>query len=272
MNDKPKHGWIYTLIFSIVSIVYISPILMIFMNSFKKKAYINRMPFSLPNEKTFVGLENYVEGLRKTGFFSAFGYSLFITITSVVVILLCTSMCAWYISRVHTWYTKAIYMLCLISMVVPFQMVMYPLSKISDSMRLGNPVGIILIYLGFGAGLAVFMFTGFMRSVPIEVEEAAMIDGCNPPGERGHSGDHVDLERLPAAQPGAGPAQVQDHPHRHPVSEGRLRLGGLGCHDGHAGAGHRAHHPVLPGLPEAHHQGCGSRCGQGLTQRKERSC
>ena len=180
MNDKPKHGWIYTLIFSIVSIVYISPILMIFMNSFKKKAYINRMPFSLPNEKTFVGLENYVEGLRKTGFFSAFGYSLFITITSVVVILLCTSMCAWYISRVHTWYTKAIYMLCLISMVVPFQMVMYPLSKISDSMRLGNPVGIILIYLGFGAGLAVFMFTGFMRSVPIEVEEAAMIDGCNP--------------------------------------------------------------------------------------------
>ena len=145
MNDKPKHGWIYTLIFSIVSIVYISPILMIFMNSFKKKAYINRMPFSLPNEKTFVGLENYVEGLRKTGFFSAFGYSLFITITSVVVILLCTSMCAWYISRVHTWYTKAIYMLCLISMVVPFQMVMYPLSKISDSMRLGNPVGIILI-------------------------------------------------------------------------------------------------------------------------------
>ncbi len=180
MNDRPKHGWIYTTVFSIISLIYISPILMILMNSFKKKAYINRMPFQMPNEKTFVGMENYVEGLRKTDFFSAFGYSLFITIASVAVILLCTSMCAWYISRVHTWYTKAIYTLCLISMVVPFQMVMFPLSKISDMMHLGNPVGIILIYLGFGAGLAVFMFTGFMRSVPIEVEEAAMIDGCNP--------------------------------------------------------------------------------------------
>ena len=180
MNTKVKHGWLYTLLFSLLSLVYIAPILIVVMNSFKKKAYINRSPFELPTQQSFVGLENYVEGLRKTDFISAFGYSLFITIASVAVILLCTSMCAWYISRVHAWYTKAIYTLCLVSMVVPFQMVMFPLSKITDVMHLSNPVGIVLVYLGFGAGLAVFMFTGFMRGVPIEVEEAAMIDGCTP--------------------------------------------------------------------------------------------
>lgn len=181
MTDKTKHGWIYTLVFSIVSLVYISPILMIFMNSFKKKAYINRMPFALPNEKTFVGLENYVEGLRKTGFFSAFGYSLFITVASVAVILLCTSMCAWYISRVRNRVTHSVYLLCIFSMVVPFQMVMFTLSKVANVLGLNTPWTIPIIYLGFGAGLAVFLFTGYMKACPIAIEESATIDGCSPP-------------------------------------------------------------------------------------------
>ena len=177
---KAKRSLLPTILFSLLSIAWLFPVFAVVINSFKKKAYINRDPFALPTAKTFVGLENYTEGLRKTHFFDAFGYSLFITVASVVVILVCTAMCAWYISRVPNAFTKGVYLLCLFAMVVPFQMVMYPLSKITDILHLGNPIGIVLVYLGFGAGLAVFMFTGFMRGVPIEVEEAAMIDGCNP--------------------------------------------------------------------------------------------
>lgn len=191
---KAKHGWILTLIFTILSVVYILPIVIVTLNSFKLKAYINRYPFQLgPNslsdgwdkfmdgvQRAFVGLENYVEGIRKIDFFRAFGYSLFITICSVAVIIVCTSMCAWYITRVQNKFTKGIYYLCLFSMIVPFQMVMFTLSKLANMMHLGNPVGIILVYLGFGAGLAVFMFCGFVKSIPLEIEEAAMIDGCNP--------------------------------------------------------------------------------------------
>ena len=128
----------------------------------------------------FVGLENYVRGIEKTGLIQAFGWSLFITIGSVAVIILCCSMCAWYISRVHTKVTKAIYVMCLFAMVVPFQMEMYTLSKIANMLKLGNPWGIIIIYLGFGAGLSVFMFTGFVKGIPLEIEEAALIDGCSP--------------------------------------------------------------------------------------------
>lgn len=149
-------------------------------NSFKKKAYISRKPFAIPTGKMFVGLQNYVNGIAKTGFFQAFLCSLFITICSVAVIILCTSMCAWYITRVHNVVTSAIYYLCLFAMIVPFQMVMFPLSKVANMLHLSNPVGLIVIYLGFGAGLAVFMFTGFVKSIPIEIEEAAMIDGCTP--------------------------------------------------------------------------------------------
>ena len=177
---KAKRSILPTILFSLISIAWLFPVFAVLINSFKKKAYINRDPFALPTAKTFVGLENYTEGLRKTHFFGAFGYSLFITVASVAVILICTAMCAWYISRVPNTFTKGVYLLCLFAMVVPFQMVMYPLSKITDMLHLGNPIGIVLVYLGFGAGLAVFMFTGFMRGVPIEVEEAAMIDGCNP--------------------------------------------------------------------------------------------
>ena len=177
---KAKHGTLLTVLFTIISIAYVYPIFLVLINSFKKKAYISRDPFSIPQEKIFVGLDNYVKGIQKTGFVQAFGLSLFITICSVAVIILCTSMCAWYICRVKNAATNTIYYLCLFSMIVPFQMVMFTLSKIANILHLNNPVGIIVVYLGFGAGLSVFMFVGFVKSIPLEIEEAAMIDGCTP--------------------------------------------------------------------------------------------
>ena len=177
---KAKHGWVLTLIFSLISIAYIMPIVIVLMNSFKRKIFISNRPFALPDAKSFVQIENYINGIQKTDFFRAFGYTLFITVGSVFVIVLCTSMCAWYISRVKNKWTTGIYYLFAFSMIVPFQMVMFTLSKIADMLHLGNPVGIIIVYLGFGAGLAVFMFCGFVRSIPLEIEESAMIDGCNP--------------------------------------------------------------------------------------------
>ena len=175
-----KHHTLLTVIFSIVSVLYVYPIILVVINSFKKKAYISKAPFALPDNKTFVGLENYVRGIKKTGLIPAFGWTVFITVLSVAVIILCCSMTAWYVVRVRNAATKVIYMACLIAMVVPFQMEMYTLSKIANMLHMDNPWGIIIIYLGFGAGLAVFMFTGFVKSIPLEIEEAAMIDGCTP--------------------------------------------------------------------------------------------
>ena len=177
---KAKHGWLLTLIFSVISVLYMYPIILVFINSFKKKAYISRYPFKIPKGNMFVGWENYIRGLEKTGFFEAFLWTLFITVCSVALIVVCCSMCAWYISRVKTLSTKIIFLLCLFAMVVPFQMEMYTLSKIANMLKLDNPWGLIIIYLGFGAGLAVFMFTGFVKAIPIEIEEASMIDGCTP--------------------------------------------------------------------------------------------
>ena len=177
---KTKHGTVFSVFFSLLSIVYVMPIMIVIINSFKRKAFINKFPFKIGTGKMFVGWENYVEGIKKIEIFKAFGYYLFITVCSVAVIILCTSMCAWYITRVQTKFTKLFYMLCLFSMIVPFQMVMFTLSKLANMLHLSNPVGIILVYLGFGAGLAVFMFTGFVKSIPLEIEEAAMIDGCTP--------------------------------------------------------------------------------------------
>ena len=156
------------------------PIVVVLMNSFKKKSYISLEPFHLPNETTLTGLDNYTAAIDQYGFLDAVGWTVFITVGSVLVILICTSMCAWYITRVKTRVTKAIYILCVFSMVVPFQMVMFTLSLVTDRLGLGTPWGLIIIYLGFGAGLAVFMFCGFVKSIPIEIEEAAMIDGCSP--------------------------------------------------------------------------------------------
>lgn len=177
---KAKHGGVLTFVFSMISLIYVFPIVLVLINSFKKKAYISRKPFAIPSGKMYVGLENYVNGIKKTGFIDAFWTSLFITVLSVAVIIICTSMCAWYISRVKNKFTTALYFLCLFSMIVPFQMVMFTLSKLADMMHLGNPLGIVVVYLGFGAGLSVFMFCGFVKSIPLEIEEAAMIDGCTP--------------------------------------------------------------------------------------------
>jgi sugar ABC superfamily ATP binding cassette transporter, membrane protein len=149
-------------------------------NSLKGKFFISDSPFSLPDAKTFVGLENYSTGLEKTGFFVAIGWSFFITILSVGVIVLFSAMTAYYLTRVKNKLTQVIYYLFVFSMIVPFQMVMFPTIKVADTLHLNNPVGMIFLYLGFGSGLSVFMFSGFIKSIPIEIEEASMIDGCSP--------------------------------------------------------------------------------------------
>ena len=181
MKQKQAHlSRLGTGLFSFLCIVYVLPIVVVLMNSFKKKSYISLEPFQLPNETTLTGLDNYTAAIDQYGFLDAVGWTVFITVGSVLVILICTSMCAWYITRVKTRVTKAIYILCVFSMVVPFQMVMFTLSLVTDRLGLGTPWGLIIIYLGFGAGLAVFMFCGFVKSIPIEIAEAAMIDGCSP--------------------------------------------------------------------------------------------
>ena len=167
-------------VLSILSLVFLMPIFIVLMNSFKGKFYISDAPFALPDGETFAGLTNYIDGVSKTGLPSAFCYSLFITVFSVLVIVFFTSMIAWYITRVKTWWTKMLYYMFAFAMIVPFQMVMFPMSKIANILRLDNPVGILVVYLGFGAGLSVFMFCGFVKAVPIEMEEAAMIDGSSP--------------------------------------------------------------------------------------------
>ncbi|MFR9145047.1 MAG: carbohydrate ABC transporter permease [Mediterraneibacter sp.] len=180
MKKKRRLSMIGTGLFTILGLVYIAPVLVVLMNSFKKKVYINKEPFILPNDKTWNSIENYVTAIDKYELLDAVGWTVFITVGSVLVILVCTSMCAWYITRVKTKFTKALYLLCVFSMVVPFQMVMFTLSLVADRTRLNTPWGIMIIYLGFGAGLAVFMFCGFVKSIPLEIEEAAMIDGCTP--------------------------------------------------------------------------------------------
>ena len=179
-GEKVKHGALWSVLFAVVSLAWIFPIVLVIINSFKQKAYISRNAFSLPTGKAFVGLENYTRGLETTNFFASFGWTLLITVGSVALILVCTSMCAWWIVRVNNWAAKLLYTLFLFNMIVPFQMVMFTLAKTADTLKLNNPYNICIIYLGFGAGLAVFMFTGFVKSMPIAIEEAAMIDGCNP--------------------------------------------------------------------------------------------
>lgn len=164
----------------ILSILFISPILIVLMNSFKGKFFISEAPFKLPDGRTFVHFENYTEGIEKTNFLHAAGWSFFITVCSVAVIVLFTSMTAWFITRVKNKFNSTLYYMFAFFMIVPFQMVMFTMSKTANVLHLDNPIGIIIIYLGFGAGLSVFLFCGFVKSIPLELEEAAMIDGCNP--------------------------------------------------------------------------------------------
>lgn len=186
MNQIKKQGLGWTIFFSIVCVLYLYPIFMVVSNSFKKETAITTATtFDLPTAETFAGLQNYSNALHAQGFLRSLLYSTFITVSSVALILLCCSMCAWYITRVHSLLSKIIYLLCAFSMVVPFQMVMFTLSQTADSLnlfglRFNTPWTICFIYLGFGAGLAVFLFSGFVKSIPLELEEAAMIDGCSP--------------------------------------------------------------------------------------------
>ena len=180
---KQKKLWdnILTVIMALLCLLWIYPIVLILLNSLKKEGtFTTSTVFQLPTSETFAGLSNYVYGVIKMGFLSSLGYSLVITVSSVALILLCCSMTGWYLTRVNNKLSKFMNLLIVFSMVVPFQMVMFTLSKTADTLKLNTPWNICIIYLGFGAGLAVFMFTGFMKSVPMEIEEAAMIDGCTP--------------------------------------------------------------------------------------------
>ncbi|HCR83402.1 carbohydrate ABC transporter permease [Muricomes intestini] len=180
MEVSKGTGIVMTVIFSLLALVFIFPIVLVFINSFKSKLYISDSPFSLPDSQTFVGLSNYIDGVAKTGLIKAAGYSIFITVFSVALVVLLTAMTAWWLTRVKSKLSSVLYYSFVFAMIVPFQMVMFTLSKVTDTLNLGNPAGIILVYVGFGSGLSVFMFSGFVKSIPISLEEAAMIDGCTP--------------------------------------------------------------------------------------------
>ena len=183
MAKREERGkMVLTIIFTVICIAYIMPILIVLMNSFKSNAAVNTQTFAFPNANSFVGFQNYIKGMTfgNYPFLKAVGYSLFITLASTALILVCTSMAAWYVSRVGSFFSKIVYYLCVFSMVVPFQMVMFTLSRTANQLSLDTPWTIPVIYLGFGAGLAVFMFCGFVKSIPLEIEEAAAIDGCGP--------------------------------------------------------------------------------------------
>ncbi len=183
MGKREERGkMVLTIIFTVICIAYIMPILIVLMNSFKSNAAVNTQTFAFPDANSFVGFQNYIKGMTfgNYPFLKAVGYSLFITLASTALILVCTSMAAWYVSRVGSLFSKIVYYLCVFSMVVPFQMVMFTLSRTANRLSLDTPWTIPVIYLGFGAGLAVFMFCGFVKSIPLEIEEAAAIDGCGP--------------------------------------------------------------------------------------------
>lgn len=165
---------------SILAVLFLVPIVLVLINSFKSRLYISSEPFALPNSQTFAGFENYINGLNSSGFFAAFLRSVFITVFSVAAIVLCTSMTAWFIVRVKNLFTKALYYLFVFSMIVPFQMVMYTMTYVVNKVNFDNIFGIVPVYLGFGAGLSVFMLSGFIKGIPLEIEEAATIDGCSP--------------------------------------------------------------------------------------------
>ena len=171
-----------TIVFAVIAVVYLLPIVLVFINSLKSNSAVNMETFALPNKESFMGVQNYVKGMTfgNYPFYKAVGYSLFITLASSALILVGTSMAAWYIARVGSLFSKIVYYLCVFSMVVPFQMVMFTLAKTADTLKLNTPWTIPIVYLGFGAGLAIFMFTGFVKSLPLEIEEAAAIDGCGP--------------------------------------------------------------------------------------------
>ena len=182
LSQEQRSKRILTFTFTVIAIFYVLPIMLVLINSMKSNSYVNMETFALPSAKSFVGLDNYKNGMTfgNYPFVKSALYSLFITIVSSMLILICTSMAAWYIARVGSLFSRIVYYLCVFSMVVPFQMVMFTLAKTADTLKLDTPWTIPIVYLGFGAGLAVFMFTGFVKALPLEIEEAAAIDGCGP--------------------------------------------------------------------------------------------
>ena len=186
---KKKHvqktkawGWVLTIVLTALSALWVMPIFEVVINSVKANTAIQLDTFALPNAETFVGLQNYINGMTQGNynFAQAVFYSFFISAVSTILILLCTSMAAWYISRVNSRFAKFVYALCTFSMIVPFQMVQFTLSNTATMLHLNTPFTIPVVYLGFGAGLAIFMFTGFVKQIPLEIEEAAVMDGCTP--------------------------------------------------------------------------------------------
>ena len=229
-SERVHHPWAWTIFFTILSLVWIYPIVLVFINSFKKKVYISKNAFSLPNKESFAGWENYTTGIERTNLIGSFGWTVFITVGAVALILLCCSMCAWWIVRVDNWAARLLYTLFLFNMIVPFQMVMFTLSKLADMLSLNTPWGLWIVYLGFGAGLAVFIFTGVVKGIPQELEESAMLDGASVPRiffnivvpimrpahhlpAVRHSLRHAGVE-LPLQRPQRG---ADAHPARHPA-------------------------------------------------------
>ena len=197
LTAERRRKTILSVVLAVICIIYVLPVVAVVINSFKLNTYVKTDTFSLPNEESFAGWSNYIKGMTfgNYPFWKSAFYSVFITVVSSALILLCTSMAAWYIARVNSKLCRVIYYLCVCSMVVPFQMVMFTLSKTADRVKipyfnfvsgvfdkvaLNTPWTIPIIYLGFGAGLAIFMFVGFVKSIPLEIEEAAAIDGCSP--------------------------------------------------------------------------------------------
>lgn len=190
MKSQKISKFFITFFLILASLFVLFPIGIVFMNSFKGSLFISNEPFALPKlggeEVSFVGLKNYFTGIDKINFFKAFGYSLWITVASVAGILIVSSMLAWYITRVKNKLNSIIYYCLVFSMIVPFQMVMFTMSKMANILHLDNPIGIIIVYIGFGCGMSTFMFAGFIKSIPLAMEEAAMIDGATPPQIFGH--------------------------------------------------------------------------------------
>lgn len=182
MTKTRRVNALLIVIMTILSILWVMPVVVVVMNSFKASGTISLTPFLPPDKESFMGFANYITGMTfgNYPFWKSVAFSLIITISSVFLILLGTSMTAWYVSRVDSIICKIVYYFCIFSMVVPFQMVMFTLSNVADKLKLNNPFTICIVYLGFGAGLAIFMFTGFVKSIPLELEEAALMDGCNP--------------------------------------------------------------------------------------------
>lgn len=239
LSKSQRNKNLLTVLFAVIAILYVMPIVIVLINSFKSNSGINTQTFALPNAETFMGFDNYVKGVTfgNYNFWKCVEYSFTITILSTALIILCTSMAAWYISRVNSRFCRLVYYVCVFSMVVPFQMVMFTLAKTADTLKLNTPWTIPVIYLGFGAGLAVFMFVGFVKSMPDRDRgsrrnrrlraAAHLLPRRVPDAEADHdlrrrAGDDVGLERLSAALSRARPHEVYDHPHPRAVSQGQL--------------------------------------------------